>query len=225
MRLFASAILTFTFHQSQALQAPKVSSRSFESFGQKSVTRLGLFFAQDEESQRREIPAQTPAEATSSALSAPVDLVASDNENFLNMVGTFLVDAFWLHSEHHQLGDVSSISPQARMNLIVEQCGDLQEKYGETLGKRLFDACAFAALDQNSKQILGAATLKESMLQNGQILEPEKAEILAKNAVASLGPKQRRLYKDASIATIATELMSPDTKAVCVLAVSHFDRI
>ena len=220
MRVFASVLVTFTLQQSQALLAPKVLANCLRFLGQESPTRLDLFFAHEEERQRRETSARTTVEETTSALPAPVDLVASDNENFLNMVGTFLVDAFWLSSEHHQLGDVSTISAEARMNLIVEQCGDLQEKYGETMGKRLFDACAFAALDQNSKQILGAATLKESMLQNGRILEPEKAEMLAKNAVASLGPKQRRLYKDASISTIATELMSPSTKAVCVLAVS-----
>jgi len=147
--------------------------------------------------------------------SVTVELVASDNENFLNMVGSFLVDSFWLSSEHHKLGDSSTISPEARMSLIVEQCADLQEKFGETMGRRLFDTCVFGALDSESKEMLGAATVKVSLLMGEEILEPENAETIAKNAVASLGPKQRRLYRDASI---ADELLSPNTRAVCVLS-------
>jgi hypothetical protein len=217
--LFAGAVFALTLHHSGALFVQ--SGRPLGSFEQRSATRLGLFFAEDEGSlKKKESPILTTNDAKAIAPPVAVDLVASENENFLNTVGSFLVDAFWLNSEHHQLGDTSTISPEARMDLIVEQCGDLQEKYGETIGKRLFNACAFAALDRESKQILGAATLKESLLMNGNILEPEKAEALAKSAVASLGPKQRRVYKDASISTIASELMSADTKAICVLAVS-----
>jgi len=49
-------------------------------------------------------------------------------------------------------------------------------------------------------------------------LESEKAEEIAKNAVASLGPKQRREYKSASISKIANELLSDGTKGVSVLS-------
>lgn len=218
--LFAGAVFALTLQHSGALFVQ--SGRPLGSFEQRSATCLGLFFADDEGSLKKKVAPVLTTKDHAKAMAPPVavDLVASENENFLNTVGSFLVDAFWLNSEHHQLVDTSTISPEARMDLIVEQCGDLQEKYGETIGKRLFNACAFAALDRESKQILGAATLKESLLMNGHILEPEKAEALAKSAVASLGPKQRRFYKDASISTIASELMSADTKAICVLAVS-----
>uniref|UniRef100_A0A7R9ZSG1 N-acetyltransferase domain-containing protein n=1 Tax=Craspedostauros australis TaxID=1486917 RepID=A0A7R9ZSG1_9STRA len=50
------------------------------------------------------------------------------------------------------------------------------------------------------------------------VLDGERAEAVCKSTVASLGPKQRREYKNASVKTIATELLSPDTKAVCVLS-------
>merc|ERR1712232_635036 len=53
---------------------------------------------------------------------------------------------------------------------------------------------------------------------NMDVVESEKSEAIAQNAVASLGPKQRREYKRASISKIAEELLSPDTKAVCVLS-------
>jgi ribosomal protein S18 acetylase RimI-like enzyme len=171
-----------------------------------------MFFA--DESSKKTASSET---SISSNDVAPVELVASDNEGFLNMAGAFLVDSFWLNSQHHQLGD-EDISADARIGLIVEQCADLQEKYGERMGKRLMNACVFGALDPETKDMLGVATLKATLLIKDDILDAEKAEVIAKNAVASLGPKQRRLYKDASIETIATELLSPDTKAVCVLS-------
>lgn len=147
-----------------------------------------------------------------------VELVVADSESFLNAVGSFLVDSFWLSSDHHQLGDDVEISSDARMNLVIEQCADLQEKYGERMGKRLSKTCVIGALDEETKELIGVATLKETLLINNDVLEPEKAEVIAQNAVASLGPKQRREYKNAPVSVIATELLSPDTKAVCVLS-------
>eukprot|EP00536_Pseudo-nitzschia_multiseries_P010515 jgi/Psemu1/307360/fgenesh1_kg.323_\ len=110
------------------------------------------------------------------------------------------------------------MTADARLNLIVEQAADLQEKYGERMGRRLANACVIGALDENTKELIGVATLKETLMINNEILEPEKSEAIAKNAVAALGPKQRREYKSASIAKIAEELLSPETKAVCVLS-------
>lgn len=175
----------------------------------RTSTKLELFFAEE-----------TPNDGKSftQVESNPIELVASDDEKFLNLAGAFLVDAFWLQSQHHQLGDTSTITPEARACLIIEQCADLQEKFGQTVGKRLFNSCVFGALDPNSKSLLGVATVKDSLLISGEILEPEKAEAMVKNAVASLGPKQRKLYKDASISTIAAQLLPPPTKAVCVLS-------
>lgn len=176
-------------------------------------SRLGMFFADEETSK-----SPSPESKTIAKENPEVDLVASDNESFLNMAGSFLVDSFWLNSEHHQLGESAAISDQARLGLVVEQCSDLQEKYGERMGKRVLNACVLGALDPNSKEMLGVATLKATLLIKDDVLEADKAEAIAKNAVASLGPKQRRLYKDSSIGTIAKDLLSPDTKAVCVLS-------
>jgi ribosomal protein S18 acetylase RimI-like enzyme len=104
------------------------------------------------------------------------------------------------------------------MNLVVEQCADLQEKHGERMGKRLLNSCVFGALDTESKEMVGVATLKATLLVSENVLEGERAEVIAKNAVAALGPKQRREYKDASIGVIASELLSPDSKAIVVLS-------
>lgn len=184
------------------------------------ISELRMFFA--EEAAPEEKPAPPPVvssdETNDSSPLLPVQLVIADSEGFLNAAGTFLVDSFWLGSDHHKLKKDVEMSPDARMNLIIEQAADLQEKYGERMGRRLTNACVVGALEGESRELIGLATLKEALMINNEILEPEKSEAIAKNAVAALGPKQRREYKSASLSKIANELLSPDTKAVCLMS-------
>ena len=49
-------------------------------------------------------------------------------------------------------------------------------------------------------------------------LSIDASERLLTQAVASLGPKQRREFKDASVIDIANQLLSPDISAVCTLS-------
>lgn len=207
----------------------------------KSEGPLFMFFANEESSKNTDeatnkqedsiagtTTSDVPTSSSSSSIGTaedtldtpPVQLVVADSEGFLNAVGSFLVDSFWLNSDHHQLGSnaAEEISSEARMNLVIEQCADLQEKYGERMGRRLARSIVIGALDEETQELIGAATLKETLLINNDMLEPEKAEVVAQNAVASLGPKQRREYKNAPITAIASELLSPDTQAVCVLS-------
>jgi GNAT superfamily N-acetyltransferase len=185
--------------------------------------RLCMFFAEEAVPSERKQDDVSKSNSKDGKVAAvdvrpAVELVISNNEGFLNAVGAFLVDSFWLSSDHHNLGDnVQTLSSDVRMNLVVEQCADLQEKYGEMMGKRLARACVIGALHDDTKELIGVGTLKETLLINNDILESEKAELIAKNAVASLGPKQRRQYKDAPIPEIASELLS-SSKAICVLS-------
>ena len=189
------------------------------------TSRLNMFFAEEAVSEDGTDDSSSPSDSKSSTdlmveenTTPPVQLVISDSEGFLNAAGSFLVDSFWLGSDHHMLKEDVEMTADARMNLIIEQASDLQEKYGERMGKRLANACVVGALDEETKELIGVATLKETLMINNEVLEPEKSEAIAKNAVAALGPKQRREYKSASIAKIAEDLLSPDTKAVCVLS-------
>jgi ribosomal protein S18 acetylase RimI-like enzyme len=189
--------------------------------GRDEIWKARMFFAEEPPSKNQKKSCQSTPQTESSESadsSSAIELVISDSEGFLNAAGSFLVDSFWLGSDHHKLGENIKISDDVRMRLVVEQCADLQEKYGKRMGKRLARACVVGALDEETKELIGIATLKETLLVKNDILEPEKAEVIAKNSVAILGPKQRRQYKDASIITITTELLSPCTKAVCVLS-------
>jgi GNAT superfamily N-acetyltransferase len=218
-----------------------------------TTTQLGLFFADPSPSKKNQPPQPPqqqqqqndqvepavaaiipPKPSSSPSPSSPsIELITSDDEDFLNMVGYFLVDAFWLSSEHHQLGvdDVSqALSSDVKMNLVVEQASDLQDKYGPRLGSRMFQSSVIAALDQDTKATVGVVTLKATLLMENLIkgttivLEADEAEVMVKNAVAQLGPKQRRLYKNAPVETIVKELLmvpsstTNNIKAIVVLS-------
>jgi len=186
-------------------------------------SRLGMFFAEEtlpEDDAVSPSPSDDKSNTGVLAEDNPpaVQLVISDSDGFLNAAGSFLVDSFWLGSNHHMLKEDVEMTADARMNLIIEQAADLQEKYGERMGRRLTNACVIGALDEETKELIGLATLKETLMINNDVVDGEKSEEIAKSAVAALGPKQRREYKSASITKIADELLSPDTKAVCVLS-------
>jgi len=209
--LLASEVLSFGTPKCTGVSRPDVTSR------------LNMFFA--EEAAPEDDAVSSPPSISKSDTEVMVEdvppavqLVISDSEGFLNAVGSFLVDSFWLGSDHHMLKEDVEMTPDARMNLIIEQAADLQEKYGERMGRRLANACVVGALDEETKELVGVATLKETLMINNNAVESEQAEAIAKNAVAGLGPKQRREYKNAPISKIAEELLSPDTKAVCVLS-------
>ena len=164
-------------------------------------SRLHMFFAEEQASEEVSSPAEE-----SSTVASPVTIVSSEAEGFLNMAGSFLVDAFWLNSAHHQLGENVAISDKARTNLVIEQCADLQDKYGATMGKRLLNCAVVGALDQDTKEMLGVVTVKISILEKDQVLESERAQALLKNAVASLGPKERRTVRSFSL-LLASKLL------------------
>ena len=203
----------------------------------RTTGRLNMFFADQQKppsssaadnKKEEQAEEETPASSSSSSslsMDNTIELVSTDDENFLNMVGFFLVDAFWLNSDHHhQIGE-AEISQDSKMNLCIEQASDLQEKYGERLGKRLLESRVIAAFDKTTNSILGVVTFKETLFNEElmKVLEAEQAESILKNAVATLGPKQRRQYKNASVQTICDELLvtnanTKSMKPVCVLS-------
>ena len=83
----------------------------------KSSSRLCLFFAEEAEPEDKSDQVSAPADPTS-IVGADVDIVSSDNERFLNMVGGFLVNSFWLNSEHHGV-NAENLSSDAETNLII----------------------------------------------------------------------------------------------------------
>lgn len=143
----------------------------------------------------------------------------SGEEADIQSVASFMVDAFWLQSPQQLIveGD-GEISESTRAALLEEQTRDLMDKYGERLGKRLLDSCLLTAVEGD--ELLGAVGIEVCLFDkaNEEIIGAEKSEFMLKNAVASLGPKQRRQYKDSSVQEIATELLPPEISGICCLS-------
>jgi ribosomal protein S18 acetylase RimI-like enzyme len=144
-----------------------------------------------------------------------------DNEGILE-AATFLVDNFWLGSKRQLLNedDRNIPLPEAvRELLIQEQAEDLNERYGERMGKRALDSCLVLATP-GKESLLGLLCLQELLMDSskGDFLSSDKSEEILKNAVATLPPSQRKIYKNASAKTIARELLPPSLEAICCIS-------
>ena len=146
----------------------------------------------------------------------------------------FMVDSFWLQSPQQLIEggeDPSNISESIKSSLTNIQADDLMSKYGERMGKRKLDALIVVASEQtdgsgggkndvllSADEMLGLVTLEVRLLNTNDLLSADESEFMLTKAVSSLGPKQRREYKDASVLDIARELLPPEVTAVCSLS-------
>ena len=134
----------------------------------------------------------------------------------------FIVDNFWLSSPQQLLLDDTSaadIPESSYLSLCNVQFADLQEKYGERLTRRKLDALMIAALDDGG-DLAGIVTLEVAVMdtQTKELMSPSTSEFRITQAVASLGPKQRREFKNAHVIDIANELLPPTQTAVVTLS-------
>ena len=169
--------------------------------------------------------------------SANTDIqIVTGSESSIDNAAKFMVDSFWLQSPQQLIQNTESsqeVSDAAKTSLTKIQADDLMSKYGERMGARKLDAIILAAMDgeddttnnDNGVELLatdnvkGLVTIEVRLLDSQRdILSAKESEYMLTQAVASLGPKQRREYKDASVLDIANQLLSPDITAVCSLS-------
>lgn len=179
---------------------------------------------------------------TSPAVVVEINVIQGD-ELSIQQASDFMVNAFWLGDSrlllNHNNDDddandddelSSAVANINKDNLLADQHNEFVEKYGERMGKRLLPTCLLVARGANEKEhILGLVGMEVSLMERRQepindgdtrdndIMDVNKAEAILKQALASLGPKQRRLLKDASLEEIVGELL-PDKQAVCCLS-------
>jgi len=168
--------------------------------------------------------ADTPATAEDeiqSSSNVQVQIMSGSDES-MTKAAQFMVESFWLGSPQQLLIDESDdVSESSKSSLISIQKDDLMEKYGDRMGSRKLDALVLAAVEEggDTNDIMGLTTLEVRLLENQKdILSAEQSEFKLTQAVASLGPKQRREYKDASVFDIANQLLSPDITAILSLS-------
>ncbi len=131
--------------------------------------------------------------------------------DIIHSSSAFMMDAFWGVTS----GDAG---------LLAEQKSDLETRFGEILGKRkLFSSLILARSEDGAgDDIEGLVGVEVGLLDltSKDILSYKESEKVITNAVASLGPKQRRQFKDSSIEELVAELpdLNGNYEAVAVLA-------
>mmetsp|Transcript_8798 Transcript_8798/g.16603 ORF Transcript_8798/g.16603 Transcript_8798/m.16603 type:complete len:179 (-) Transcript_8798:16-552(-) len=107
--------------------------------------------------------------------------------------------------------------------LLMEQMNDLNERFGEIMGKRRLQTQLILASKQNGQgSIEGSVGVEIALLdlKNFDVLSYSQSEKVLNGAVASLGPKERRLYKNYTIVDLVAGLpaLGEQYEAVAVLA-------
>jgi len=199
----------------------------------KDIMKLDMFFASEAATDASSADDDTAASPTTNESTMDIKLTPLDgSETSVINAAKFMVDAFWLQSPQQLItaggsGDPSTItiSDAIKSSLTNIQADDLLSKYGERMGKRKLDALIVVASDGSSDtsllsadDILGLVTIEVRLLNSNDLLSADESEFRLTQAVASLGPKQRREYKDASVLDIARELLPPEVTAVCSLS-------
>lgn len=156
--------------------------------------------------------------------SSEIKLVSIDDENSIKEAANLMVEAFWLQSPQQLITSSSSdnanpiINDGIKQNLANLQAQDLNDKYGERMGKRLLESCLLTA--RGNDDILGIIGIEVCLLdkETKKILSAAISEDKLKQTVASLGPKQRRQYKNSSASELASELLPAELMLVCCLS-------
>ena len=131
-----------------------------------------------------------------------------------------MIDSFWkplsqAEDPDRDFSSPASLSAHDTLTLTVQH--DLESRYGELMGRRQLSSCLLGAFEDS--ELVGMVGVDVTLVEEGQsiLYTREVAETKLKNAIASLGPKQRREYKDASVMDIVQALL-PNCKAVVVLS-------
>jgi len=214
--LFALIGVATAFTPISLLHLPRAQSKPAT-----SATEARMFFADDATEEKAPSPARGSSAAPAEANTDIKVLPSSGDASSIRQAAAFMVEYFWLSSPQNLLAagdDPSSLSEAAKATLVEEQDNDLTETYGEIMGTRTLESCLLTAEDDGG--LLGLVGIETKLYNKSenQVISAEKSQALLKNAIASLGPKQRRQYKDSSAAELVTELLPPELQLVCTLS-------
>jgi ribosomal protein S18 acetylase RimI-like enzyme len=154
--------------------------------------------------------------------SSNIHVLTDCDDATIQEVASFLIDAYWLSTPRLWTDtNVQCDIPIQASKLQKEASDYLRTQYGERLGKRQLRTClvvAEARTETDNSEIAGLLCMHELIWDNDNILPDEESESILRNAVATIGPKDRRAYKDSTAIDIATNLLPPANKAVCVFS-------
>lgn len=180
-----------------------------------------LFFASETEDDKPE-SSSSGKKLREGAANIKLKKMSGDEVPLRNAAG-FMVESFWLNSPQNLLiGDsTSALSESTKKVLIDAQASDFADKYGERVGKRLFSSILLEAFSEEKPgETLGIVGIEMSLFDTARktILNPQAGEGFVKKTISSLGPKQRRLYKNSSVIELAEQLLPSQLNACAVLS-------
>lgn len=163
----------------------------------------------------------TASFSTSASVDYDIEVLGSD-ESSIRRASKFMIDAFWLQPAqvlNGDNGDAVTVSDSVKADLEETQKVDMQEKHGERMGKRMLNSAILAATKSDG-EMLGMVCIEVGLFDKHEkvIFKTSESETKLKNAVASLKPKERREYKDSTVAEIATQLLPPEIEAIVILS-------
>jgi ribosomal protein S18 acetylase RimI-like enzyme len=163
--------------------------------------------------------------------SSSYELHENAEATVIDAAAEFLVEHFWLQTPRHWTDPTAiNVVVPNRSALVREQADDLMSKYGERLGssRRLLKAGLIwirdtTVTEKEDGPPLGLVALAEVLMNvdDGSIMTPEASIEHLQNAVASLGPKQRRVFLKATAKEICDELLAEEQRLTIVCLVSN----
>jgi ribosomal protein S18 acetylase RimI-like enzyme len=158
-----------------------------------------------------------PSVSSSSALQANSIKIQpfAEDEASMAKASKFMLESFWI--------PLSEPTEQPSNNVCSKLTYSIQDefvsRYGEIMGRRKLESCLLKATNEDTDELVGIVGLDMTLIDtSNQIQYTRKdAEKTLTNAVASLGFKERKEYKNSSVPEIVNDLL-PNLIVAAVLS-------
>jgi len=140
---------------------------------------------------------------------------AKGNEKELSEAAAFFVESFW---KAGTTTDALELSGLERKQLVQQQTADMEARYGDLVGARRLQSSLFVARDADGAigGIVGVEAAMVDMVEQ-QVLTRAAGEALFANEFASMGARERSIYRKMPLDELCEELL-PEYKIFGLLA-------
>ena len=145
----------------------------------------------------------------------------TEDEASMTKASKFMLESFWIPLSQQEPEQQPSGNASTKLTQSIRE--EFISRYGEIMGRRKLKSCLLSAYeidDDGAEELVGIIGMDMTLIDVMDQIQytRNEAEKTLTNAVASLGPKQRREYKDSSVTEIVTELLPPNVKAAVVIS-------
>ncbi len=142
-----------------------------------------------------------------------------EDEASINKASEFMLQSFWIPLSLEEGKSEDDVNTKPLLQSIKEE---FTARYGEIMGRRTLKSCLLSAYDISSEEekLVGIVGIDMTLIDTENQIQYSRneAESTIKKVVSSLGPKQRREYKDSTVAEIVNDLLPPHFSVGAVLS-------